>query len=196
MQGSRWISLAVVALLSAGCTVSELKDGIPVGEWHGQGVFVYRFWGTEGKATSQPSSPASLSRTYPTHLTIRQVSSGGKDFIELDILSERGSLPEWGEETHLKIALAKAKCVSDTATLYRVVDWEFNPALNEALNLEKEGASIAASCLRLGETTILAIRYSKNFNDIFRFRGDSLQKDGLICDEKGIIQWSESLKRR
>lgn len=75
MQGSRWISLVVTGLLSVGCTVSELKDGIPIGEWHGQGVFVYDVWGTEEEATGQPSSPASLSRTYPTHVIVKRSES-------------------------------------------------------------------------------------------------------------------------
>ena len=196
MQGARWTSLAVVSLLSAGCAVSELKVGIPVGEWQGQGFFVYDEWGSEEEATSQPSSPTSLSRTYPTRLTIRQVTSGGHDFIELDILSERGPLPELGEQTHLKVALARAKSVTDAATLYRVVDWDFNPAAHESLDLGKQDAPVAASCLRQGGTTVLTIRYDEDFNDTFRFRGNSLVKDGLLYGDNGLIHWSETLKRR
>ena len=50
MQEARWTFLAVLGLLSVGCTASELKLGIPVGEWHGRGSFVYEFWGADDEA--------------------------------------------------------------------------------------------------------------------------------------------------
>lgn len=179
----------------AGCSAGRMADGIPLGEWSGNGSFVYDIWERDAEATTQPTEPSSAYRDYATHLTIRQVSSEGEDFVELDIRSERGAIPGAGERTHLRVALARAKSVSDSASLYRVVDWKFNPDDDESLDLGKTDAPIAASCLRSGGPTVLTIRYHDDFVDIFRFRGDSLEKYGYLYDKNGLIHWWERLSR-
>lgn len=168
---------------------------IPLGQWDGEGTFVYETWGSQEPAT-QPAEPSSLHRSYATHLTVRRVEAEGRRGVALDIRSERGALPDLGDETHLTVALLEAKRASEAAALYDMPDWHFNPGPDETLDLDKQGTPFAASCIKSGETTILRIRYDDNFCDTFRFRGDVLDKDGLLHTDDGLIHWSEKLKRR
>ncbi len=100
-----WLLLIVVG---TGCG-SHLPFGeIPFGTWSGQGVFVYESW-KQAEENAVDPEPRSLSRRYPTSLTIRPRELDGHDVIELEILSHHGGVPDMDEHTHLKVALAKAK---------------------------------------------------------------------------------------
>lgn len=190
--------LLALALVIPGCVTPERAGLIPLGEWTGHGTFVFEEWASRQPGTTQPSYPTSVSRSYPTHLTIKRVESEGHEFIVLDILSERGPVADLGEATHLEAALAKAKVVSDSVVLYRVVDWEFNPRPDEKLGLKPfdQEPPYDASCIRLKDSTVLRIQYQDHFSDTLQFQGNCVEKEGVNYDEHaGIIHWSEVLHR-
>jgi hypothetical protein len=194
--GKATMMLLALAPAIPGCVTAERAGLIPLGEWTGRGTFVFEEWPSQEPVASQPSYPTSVSRDYPTHLSIERVESEGHEFIVLDILSERGPMADLGDATHLEAALAEAKVVSDSVVLYRVVDWNFNPGPDKKLSLKppSQEPPYNASCIRLGDSTVLRIQYTGMFDDTLRFRGRLVEKEGAYYDEQqGIIHWSEAL---
>ena len=103
-----------------------------------------------------------------------------------------------GDATHILLALAKARTVSDSAVLFYGIDGQFNPEPGESLSLRPPDASdeITASCLRTGDVTVLRLQYQENFSDTLRFRGNTVEKEGAYYDqEEGLIHWYEALHR-
>jgi len=189
-----WLAL-VGLVLCMGCAAGGPKGEIPVGQWAGQGTFVYECW-KPANADAKVARPQSIHRHYPTSLTIRPGRLAGREIIELQIHSERGPLPELGDKTHLKVALLKVKRVSDSATLYRLVGLLFNPKPNETLCFDDSAPPLAASCTTANGITILQIQYADNFIDILRFRGHHVEKSGLWFSQKdGMLHWREDLTR-
>jgi len=188
--------MSVLLTLTQGCSAGRHLTEIPVGQWQGRGFFVYEVWPSAEEAETQPAAPTRLYRSYPTRLVIRRLAAGERKAFELDILSERGPLPELGDRTHLKAALIEAGRISPAATLYRLADWKFNPQSDAVLNLNRPEAPLAASCISFDGTMILRIRYDEEFTDTFRFRGSRLEKDGILHADTGLIHWSERLDRR
>ncbi len=189
------LALLLNVALSAGCVSHGRRGEIPFGTWSGEGVFVYENWKQDGENAVDPK-PRSLSRRYPTSLTIRPRELDGHDVIELDILSKHGGMPDMEEETHLKVALVEAKRVSESMTLYRLVDFQFNPTSGNTLSFEEDGPPYAASCITSNGTTIFQIEYLENFVDTFRFHGHRVEKSGVYFDPKeGLVHWYEDLTK-
>ena len=109
MMPRRRLTTSIVTVtafsLLAGCATTRQPGGIPFGEWSGRGMFVYETWESGKEAES-------IHRSYPTRLSIRPLSLDAEEGVELEIVSERGELPELeGDRTHLKVALVEAKRV-------------------------------------------------------------------------------------
>lgn len=190
-----WTALSVL-VLCMGCAAGGPKGEIPVGQWTGQGTFVYEYW-KPADADAKVAKPQSIHRHYPTSLTIGPGRLAGREVIELQILSERGPLPKLGDKTHLKVALLKAKRVSDTTTLYRVVGLLFNPKPNETLRFNDSAPPFGASCTTVNGTTVLQIQYADNFVDTLRFRGYRVEKSGCAFNlNEAMAHWSEDLVRK
>jgi hypothetical protein len=194
--------LGLVPAMLSGCVGPERVDLVPLGTWTGQGVFTYNEWGAGSTNNSQEQTPRTIHREYPTHLRIEAVHNGGSEFILIEIVSERGPLPgpapDMGDATHILLALAKAKTVSDSAVLFYGIDAHFNPEPDESLGLRppEDSDEITGSCLRRGDVTVLRLQYEENFCDTLRFRGGTVEKEGAYYDhEEGVIHWSESLRR-
>ena len=101
------------------------------------------------------------------------------------------------DDVHLKAALVKAKRVSDSITLYRLVDFKFNPTPDDELHFKEDGPPYAASCTSTEEICTFQIMYLENFVDTFRFRGRHLEKTGTYSDPKEqLVQWYEDLTKQ
>jgi len=190
----------VVALLSAGCAATGPRGEIPLGHWSGEGVFVYEEWGSGGEQGGAPGRH-SIHRSYPTSLSIRPGLLEGHEIIEMEIRSQRGALPDLGDETHLKVALVKAKRVSDSTVLYRPVGMasNFEPGPDDELSLsfDDDSPPFGASCITMNGATVLQIHYMDNFVDTIRFQGDRVEKCGVYFDaDQGLVHWCEHLLRR
>jgi hypothetical protein len=189
--------LAAIALVS-GCAAPSPRGTLPFGEWSGQGTVVYEAWQKPDDG-DQESQTHSVHRTYPTTLAIRPGRLDGHDVIEMEILSERGQLAEDDKEakSHLKLALVEAKRVSDSAVLYRVVDFKYNPGPDEAPRFNDEAPPIGATCTEASDVRVFQIPYMERFFDTIRFRGDRVEKWGVYFDkDAGLIQWAEKLTRK
>ena len=190
----------VVALFSAGCAATGGRGEIPLGQWSGEGVFVYEEWKSGGEQGSAPGRH-SIHRSYPASLSIRPGVLEGREIIEMEIRSQRGALPDLGDETHLRIALVKAKRVSDSTVLYRPVGMasNFDPGPDDELSLsfDDDSPPFGASCITMNGATVLQIHYMDNFVDTIRFQGDRVEKCGVYFDaDEGLIHWCEHLRRR
>ena len=191
-----WGSWPLLLVVGPGCALQKPLGKIPFGTWSGEGVFVYENWKQDGENAVDPK-PRSLSRRYPTSLTIRPRELDGHDVIELEILSKHGGMPDMDQETHLNVALVEAKRVSESMTRYRLVDFKFNPTSDNTLSYEEDGPPYAASCITSNGTTIFQIEYLENFVDTFRFRGHHVEKSGVYFDLKeGLIHWYEELTKQ
>jgi len=130
-----------------------------------------------------------------------ELLESGREIIEMEIRSQRGALPDLGEETHLKVALLKAKRVSDATVLYRLVGMasNFDPGPDDELSLsfDDDAPPFGASCITRDGATVLQIHYMDNFVDTIRFQGDRVEKCGVYFDaDEGLIHWCEYLRRR
>lgn len=190
------VSWALLMVVGAGCASQRALGEIPFGTWSGEGVFVYENW-KQAEVNAVDPKPRSLSRRYPTSLTIRPRELDGHDAIELEILSSHGGMPDMDEHTYLKVALVKAKRVSESITLYRLVDFKFNPAPDDRLKFEEGGPAFAASCITSNGTTTFQIEYLENYVETFRFYGRHVEKSGVYFDlSEGLIHWYENLDKQ
>ena len=188
-------ALAIVAF-SAGCAAPGPRGEIPFGTWSGRGVFVYEHWKPADKQAER-EEPRSIHRTYPTRLNIRPGELNGHEIVELEIHSDRGPLPGMKEKaTHLKVALVKAKRVSESVVLYRLVGFLLDPAPDGVLRFDNNAPPFGASCATINGATTLQIDYMDNFADTFRFEGEQVEKTGVYFKKKeGLIHWVEHLTR-
>lgn len=193
MMSDRRLTTLIVAWMVSpvvvGCAATRQAGKIPFGDWSGRGTFVYETWETDKDAES-------IHRSYSTRLSVRPLSLDGGKGVELDIVSERGELPELeGDRTHLKVALVEAKRPSDTTVLYRLADWLYNPGPGEKFKPDANAPPFAASCMTVDGTTVLQVRYIENFVDTFRFRCRYVDKTGMLFGKNGLTHWSERLQR-
>jgi hypothetical protein len=196
-----FIAAGLAVFLAAGCVAPGPRGELPMGCWSGEGSFVYETW--PDTAATQPSEasakPQSLCREYKTTLCIRPARLDGRDVVEMDIRSARGPFPgekDMGDETHIKAALVKAKRVSESTVLYRLIALEYNPGPSKKLKVDEKAPPFAASCLTHDGRTVFQIQYMKNFVDSFRFEGPRVEKTGAYFDpDGGMIHWVETLHR-
>jgi|CXWL01.1.fsa_nt_gi hypothetical protein len=127
---------------------------------------------------------------------MRKSKVGDQPAIEIEIVSQRGELPELGEGTHLRLALVEAKRLSDSAVLYRVAGPLFDPKPDDQPEFEANTPPVGASCIKIDGATVLQIVYQDGFVDTFRFRGKGLTKAGTLTVEDGSIHWVEALVQR
>lgn len=197
-----WLGIAPLLAMAAfaGCAAPARHGEIPCGLWSGKGAFVYETWKTPAATQpgeSEESQPRSVHRRYETTLSIRPVVLDGQDAIEVEIVSDRGPLPELGDKTHLRMALVHGKRVSDSTVLYRLADWQFNPDPDAVLSIRGDRPPLAVACTTRGDRAVLAIQYDENFVDMFRFQGDGVEKAGMFYSkDDGFIHWTERLHRR
>lgn len=200
---ARWTQMLGMVLASpgfaavlTGCASPGRCGEIPFGEWSGHGEFVYEHWKEDGEK-SEESEPQSIHRRYATSLSIRPGRLNDREIIELEIHSHRGTLPDLGDSTHLKVALLRAKRISDSMVLYRLVGLLLNSDADKTLRFDDNAPPFGASCITMDGTTILQIDYIGNFFDTFRFEDGRVEKTGTYFDkEEGLIHWSEQLTRR
>lgn len=175
-------------VFAAGCA-SRGVPRIPIGEWNGQGTFTFERWG-------EPENTASFHRDYDTWLHIKNSEVDGQPALELEIISERGELPELGPRTHLRLALVEAKRYDDGTVLFRVAGPIFDPKPDERPKFESNASPFGASLMRTRDLSMLQIAYQEGFVDTFRFRGRELLKAGTFTVEDGSIHWVEALVQR
>ena len=194
MPISSYAGPLVVSLVAASCLAGCASQGravtIPLGEWRGHGVFVADGW--------EPEKPISLSREYPTRLTIREAEFGGKSGLEIEIVSERGKIEEdeKTDRTYFRLALVEAKRVSNDVVLYRHGELGLDPDPDQHPTIKDSDQPFGATCMRRDGTTTLIISYMDDFADVLRFRGSSVEKTGQYFYGKGsLIHWTERLKR-
>jgi hypothetical protein len=115
----------------------------------------------------------------------------------MEIRSARGSLPgleSLGNETHLRVALAEAKRLSDHCVLYSLVAFHLNPAPGEPLKSRADAPPFSASCMTAHGYTVLQIAYLDGFVDTFRFDGRHVEKSGTFSVKQRLSQWTECLE--
>ncbi len=191
MKSGLCAASALIAL-AAGCASPGPRGELPFGEWSGEGTFVYERWQDEDQ-----KEPLSIHGEYTTTLSIRPGRLGDREVIELEILTERETLPGWGDKTLLRAALVEAKRVSDSTVLYQVVACLLNPEPGKELEPDDHFRPYEAVCTTRGETTTFQISYEPKFVDTFRFHGPYVEKTGILGPEDwGFCQWFERLKRR
>ncbi len=209
---------APIAPATQGLSSPRPEPGeIPLGEWNGDGEYVFFNWDAEqaeGGASLEELAPDAvddvmgelidderakgrlLSRRYRTTLSITSEPLGRGEAVVMEIRSRRGKLADLGEETHLVLALERVGRRSRGAGLYRLIGLLYNPSPDAEISEDPDAAPAAASCITLGDTTVLTIRYMDNFTDTFRFERDEVVKTGMFHTRSGLIHWSERLRAR
>lgn len=183
------------AVLAPGCVVPTPRGELAYGEWSGEGSFVYERWAKTKAGSLQPSMESSA-RTYPTTLTIRPGRLDGREVIELEVHSDRGPIADLDDKTHLKVALVRAKRVSESTVLYRPVSFQFNPGPDEQPKCEADSPAYGASCTTHNDVTTFQIEYMDNFVETFRFHGRHLEKTGVFFNrDEGLVHWFERLSQ-
>lgn len=187
---SAMVACSVSVLASVGCT--STRDGIPTGEWSGQGIYVDYEAMAKEKLTDVAQSLAK-DNVYETSLKISQQRMYGRDTLFFDIRSKRGKLLNMDdEESHVEFALVPLKTLKHGARLYAVGHREYNPSADcrpseEEFNQRLRIAS--ASCIQQGGATVLQVYYmipTKNdpscFFDTFVFEGSRVRKTGHVVN--------------
>lgn len=180
-----FLLLAPLCLTASGCA-SRGMPTIPVGEWRGHGTFTYERWG-------EPENTASHHRDYATCLCIKKSTVDGQPAFEIEIISDRGALPELGDRTHMRLALVEVSRPSNSAVLYRLAGPLYDPKPNDQPTFESDSPPVAASCMKIDGVAVLQIAYEEGFVDTFRFRARGLSKAGSLTLEDGSVHWVESL---
>lgn len=191
------LPLALLSIVQwAGCAQPAGSARIPLGSWEGAGTYVYEVWPAPGDADFDPAQPTSLSKSYPTTLTIRRLSVLGEPVVEMEIRSKRGEIPGLGHESYFIAALHEGKAVSDSTKLFKLAYFQWNPGEHFVRKLSDSSPPVSAVCSAVNGDIVLQICYQDRFTDTFRFHGDQLYKDGAIFEpEKGAICWNEVLRR-
>lgn len=192
----------LVLMASVGCAPRNLSPGVlPEGKWSGTGTFFYESWSgadepDAGAPATRDDEPRSLHRDYVTKLAIRPSELGGRPVILVEIVSQRGAIPQLGDKTDLRVALQPEKTVADGLTLYRIRGLLFNPGPGDHIEWLDDAPAYSASCMADGDDTVFQIQYATGVVDVFRFHGDALEKTGTLFDDKqGLVQWAERLRR-
>lgn len=185
--------------------------GIPLGEWSGEGAFVYECARAnvaapaEGKAAADEcAGVASIARRYKTSLKISRSTLGGHDVVEFSILSQRGDIPQLENRTQLRFALEQRPAPqiegasSDKLRLYRMVAAEFNRKQpNPDYQYDPNTDAVSRASLFMSDgCPVLQIVYSDNFVDTICFCGSMVQKSGSYFDGGiGAVHWVERMSR-
>lgn len=206
-------TVAVAAFAAHQAARAELK--LPVGEWSGEGVYVYETWiKTPGENATAPGkdamappgedapTPVSTTNRYPAQVTIKPSTLDGRPVVEIQIVSRHKDVGVLSDDVRVHFAVEEAKKLSDAALLYRTVAWNTNFAPDEKLTRDPALVALTASLIRDGEDLVFQIQYGPGYTDTFRFRGPMLEKTGTIAatseddPEQGFIHWVETLRRR
>ncbi|HEY3242336.1 MAG TPA: hypothetical protein VGM03_03210 [Phycisphaerae bacterium] len=189
----RLTGAALLLAIVTGCASAVRPGELPLGQWSGSGRVAYEVW-----KDSDDAKADSISRTYATRMSIQLAQIDGHAVTLIEIFSERGTLPvkDWGDQTHLKIALVPAKRVSDAMVLYRVVALDFNPKPTDHLHVDEKAQPVSASCTMLEGDSVLLIHYGDGAVDSLRFAGNMVEKAGLIASDDGEVHWAERLHQR
>ncbi|GMU36679.1 MAG: hypothetical protein HS102_06685 [Planctomycetia bacterium] len=212
-------TVAVASFAARQAARAELK--LPVGEWAGEGIYVYETWiKTPGKDTTAPGegatapgkdapapgedapTPVSTTNRYPAQVTIKPSTLDGRPVVEIQIISRHKDVGVLSDDVRIHFAVEEAKKLSDAALLYRTVAWNTNLAPDEKLTRDPALVALTASLIRDGEDLVFQIQYGPGYADTFRFRGPMLEKTGTIAatseddPEQGFIHWVETLRRR
>lgn len=193
--------LVVAVFICAGWTENRRPVSIPFGEWTGEGVFVQAAWSQRAgqKPATLSEQPTSMHRRYPTSLMIEPRRIDGRDVIWLEICSQRGAIPgmnDLGTDTHIQAALAEARQVSESITLYQMVGFLFNPKGDHAaMQFNTQGPAFSASCTAAGDSLVLQIQYADNFTDTFVFESGKVRKTGMVMGKNSLVTWVEELSR-
>lgn len=182
---------------STGCATPGPTQGLPFGEWSGEGTFTYQSW-VEADGGGEEIVKPSIQRSYPTSLSIRPGQIDGRDVIEVEILSERGKFDDNDDDdrTHLRVALAETSRGADGNVLYRLVSFRYNPSPGSEPGFDDHYPPCTAWCTKVGNATVLQIGYLESFFDTIRFEGRRVEKQGIYVDEDaGFIGWTEQLTR-
>jgi len=193
---SEGVILAIaVGCLGPGCAAPQAGGVLPFGDWSGHGLFVYENF-KPAKDDADSSDPRSIHREYSTTLSIQPAELDGRDVIKMTIRSKRGELPDLMDETHLIVAMVEARRVSDSTVLYRSVAQQLNPEPGERLEFDDAAPPAGASCTTLDGVTTFIIEYMENFVDVFRFKGNRVEKRGTYFNKKeGFVHWTETLRK-
>lgn len=184
----RCLLLASICMVAGGCA-SRGKPRIPTGEWSGKGSFTFERWG-------EPDHTAGHHRDYETWLRIRHGIVDAQPALEIEIISERGELPDLGPRTHLRVALVEVKKYDDGTVLYRVAGPIMDPKDEDRPRFESDTPPYGASLIPSRDGWVLQVSYMQGFVDVFRFRGRGLTKAGSLTVEDGSVHWVESLVQR
>ena len=192
------LTALMLLLLCTGCATLPRQAQLPLGEWSGHGLFVIDKWAPDGKPAADWKPVVEWGR-YATALTIEKAQVEGADAVRIEILSQRGATKAIeGDRTHIIALLQPQESLADGAiTLYRVAEFGASTTA-EAPHMEKGPEERrGASCMCVGRDLVLCFNYMDEFEDTFRFRGDTVLKDGSYFDSKsGLVHWSEKLDRK
>lgn len=203
------VVLFTIAMLLAGCAGKRSADrmwNIPLGQWSGQGSFIYEcFKSADADPDDSADGPefdcgpvTSIVRDYPTSLTIRRAQLAGQDVVEVAILSSRGQIPDLDDRTELRFALVQNKTPREDMRLFRIVGSQFNPDRpGQPLQYDPGTPLYSASLHAEQSELVLQVVYGENFVDTFRFHDTHVDKTGVFfAPEEGLVHWSERLERR
>ncbi len=184
------LTLLVIPFI-VGCQTTQPE--IPLGHWSGHGSVVYKSW-DGGQNSAPPTNQKTLTQYYSTTLDITRTTLDGHDVLHLEIISDRKPLPKLGNRTQLRAVLTAAVRPTPKVTLYRVVDWQFNPDPDQQLAWRASGPPFTASAIADDAGLTVQIHYADNFVDVLRFAGSRLHKSGMLYDkQQGLVHWSERL---
>lgn len=139
---------------------------------------------------------ANAHREYATQLKIKPLRLDDRKIIDIEILSERGEIPEvLGLRAHLHLMLVADSRPSENVVLYQIAAALFNPKPTEQLKHNGDAPPVAASLMKIGDGVVLQIVSDKGFVDVLHFQGREVTKGGSLTwdNEEGMIHWAESL---
>ena len=188
-----------IAICLAGCSMARNDGTIPTGTWEGRGVYTGRDMATdEGKdATTPAAKKPGHSAEYDVKLTIQPVRQNNNELIELKVFSNHANDPDFeGKSVYVRATLRKAERVSASANLYELVGKSYDISFKEPEKYTEVDPPMMASCMTVGDETVLTLRYEPDFAEVYRFKGNTVQKAGSFGNKDNCIYWSESLTRR
>lgn len=209
------VAYGLMLLSSFGCAATQ--QGIPTGQWSGQGTYVDYEAIPQGKPSDLASS-RSKDGVYETSLKISQQQVHGHEALIFNICSKRGELFNVeGNKSHIEFTLVPLTTLAHGAKLYACCDWAYNPTKERSVSKEefdKRLQTASASCIQQDGATILQIYYITPSNgeptcffDTFLFEGNQVRKTGRLSgidkiknkpDEEKLIRvyWTETLQKR
>jgi len=210
------LACSLSLLSSLGCAAAH--QGIPTGQWSGQGSYVDYEAVYKGKPGDVVQS-RSLEGAYETSLKIAREEMYGREVLVFDVRSLRGKLMNVdGTETHLRFVLAPLETLDRGSQLYACVGFEFNPKNDISISKERFEEQLrfaSASSILQNGATVLQIDYMiptkgspPSFVDTFVFSGYQAHKRGryimaTTIEDKDMpkehklitVYWAETLRK-